>query len=592
MRRSGNRTEECGVDATTWGYAGRIRSAVVLGSSLALLALPALACGGEGGAEPAGPSEEPAAMAKSAGDGQEGPPGTLLPAPLEVTVRGDSGDPVAGVDVRFTSSAGRIVPSLGRTDEDGHRSVRLQLPDRVGPVAVTASADGLPDVEFTAEALSMKPNPYEFPVAVSGRFIVDADGRPVVLNGATPWSLAVQLDSSEVERYLDARVEQGVNAVLFNAIEHLYADAPPANAFGELPFTETLAGGEEDMTALNPAYWDFVEWIVAEARERGIVCLVVPSYVGFQFNDAGWSAEMLANGTARLRAYGDSLARRLAAGGNVIWVMGGDWRTTFDGTDLSAEVNALARGLEEAAPGAILTAHPDPENSALGAYDEPWLDLNTSYSRPPDTPDRLRTDWAATDGDGEAPMPSIFVEGVYENEHGSAPSVLRSQMYWSLLGGAAGHFYGIHPVWPFEAPSAASFGDSSAPPYDTWQNALRTDVAGDLVHVRRLVDSRPVRLLVPDWEEVVVTAGRGSGSAYAAASRASDGSLVLAYVPERREITVDMSSITTDSVATASWWDPRTGDTTGIGEFDTDADRGFTPPAEGDWLLVVEDAPH
>lgn len=557
-----------------------------------MLVLPALGCEGENGSDPSGPSEPAAAMEKSAGDAQQGAPGTLLPTALQVTVTGDSGDPARGVDVRFTSSAGRIVPSLGRTDEDGHRSVRLELPDREGPVTVTASADGLPDLEFTAEAVRTKPNPYKFPIRISGRFLVDADGRPVVLNGATPWSIAVQLDSSEVETYLDARVEQGVNAVMFNAIEHLYADDPPANAYGEVPFTGTLAGGEEDMTALNPVYWDFVEWIVAEARDRGIVCLVVPSYVGFQFNDAGWSLEMQANGTSRLRAYGDSLARRLAAGGNVVWVMGGDWRTTFDGTDLSDEVNALARGIEGAAPEAILTAHANRGTSALEAFEEAWLDVNTTYSAPPSAAEQLKTDWRRTDGRRGTARPSVFIEGFYENEHGMTAAGLRSQMYWSLLGGAVGHFYGVHPVWPFEAPSAASFGDSSAPPYDTWQNAIRTDVAGDLAIVRRLADSRPMRLLVPDWDEDVVTGGRGSGSAYAAAARASDGTLVLAYVPERREITVDMSSITTDSVATASWWDPRTGETSVIGQFDTEGERGFTPPSDGDWLLVVEDAPH
>lgn len=588
MERRDVHPGQCWADATN--RAGRVAMAV--GSVVAVIT----ACSDPGGSVPTDSSsgdEGPpaAALEKTSGDGQQGGSGMQLPAPLVVTAVDSSGGPVTGVPVRFRASAGRVAPATGETDADGRRRVRLTLPDREGVVTVTASSQGLAEVEFEAEAVSDGDGASpDFPISVSGRYIIDADGDVVILNGATPWSLAVQLDSAEVETYLDARAAQGVNAILFNAIEHLYADAPPENVYGDRPFTGTLPGGEADFTALHEGYWSHVEWIVAEARERGMVCLVAPAYIGFQFGPDGWAAELEANGPDRIRTYGEALGDRLGSHGNVVWVMGGDWGPTHEGTDLTAEVGAMVAGIEASSPGAVFTGHGDRHESALDVYDEPWLDVNNTYSDPQQGAAELEEDYRRTDGAGEAAMPSFWIEGYYENEHDMTAVELRSQMYWSLLGGAAGHLYGVHPVWPFEAQPAQRFGDSFSPPYDTWKNALDTEVAGDLRHVRRLIDTRPLEQMEPDWEEGVVTSGRESGTRYAAAARARDGSLILAYLPSRRTVTVDMSRITVGDTAGVSWVDPRTGDTTSVGDFATSGSRDFTPPAEGDWLLVVENA--
>lgn len=529
-------------------------------------------------------------MQKSGGDEQQGAPGTLLPLPLKVTVLDESGQPVGGVSVTFRTTGGRVTPATGATDPQGVRRASLTLPDSEVVVTVTVSSPGLADLRFTAESVRSPPNAYTFPISVSGRFLVDAGGRVLILNGASPWSLEVQLDSAEVGVYLDTRVAQGVNALLFQAIEHRFADSAPENAYGRVPFTDTLPGGEPDFTTLDDRYWSYVEWIVSEARARGVVCLIAPSYLGARLGEEGWASEMSANGTGRLTAYGDSLGRRFGIYGNVIWVMGGDSDPSYGGADLTAEVSAVASGIRASAPDAIFTAHARRNDSALDAYDQPWLDINTTYSEPADGARELMADYLRTGGAGGALMPTIWIEGYYENEHSMTDVELRSQIYWSLLGGAVGQFYGVYPVWPFGAAAAAGFGDSSSPPYDNWRDALHTDVAEDLAIVRRLIDTRPFRLLVPDYSDSVVTSGRSSGADYAAAASASDGSLILAYLPSRRQVTVDLSKLTADSLAAASWLDPRTGDSTFIGRFPTDRSAKFTPPSGEDWLLVLEPA--
>ena len=40
----------------------------------------------------------------------------------------------------------------------------------------------------------------------------------------------------------------------------------------------------------------------------------------------------------------------------------------------------------------------------------------------------------------------------------------------------------------------------------------------------------------------------------------------------------------------AWWFDPRTGKATAAGTFATEGSKDFTPPAEGDWVLVLDDA--
>jgi hypothetical protein len=82
-------------------------------------------------------------------------------------------------------------------------------------------------------------------------------------------------------------------------------------------------------------------------------------------------------------------------------------------------------------------------------------------------------------------------------------------------------------------------------------------------------------------------------STCATAARTSDGSLVMAYLPTSRTITVDMSKLA--SMATARWYDPTNGAYVKI-EGSPGANiesREFTPPGsnssgDGDWVLVLE----
>ena len=80
---------------------------------------------------------------------------------------------------------------------------------------------------------------------------------------------------------------------------------------------------------------------------------------------------------------------------------------------------------------------------------------------------------------------------------------------------------------------------------------------------------------------------------YATAARTSDGSLVLAYLPSLRSITVDLSKLA--GPTTARWYDPTSGEYVAAGNSPLTnlGEKEFTPPGknvagDSDWVLVLE----
>jgi hypothetical protein len=144
-----------------------------------------------------------------------------------------------------------------------------------------------------------------------------------------------------------------------------------------------------------------------------------------------------------------------------------------------------------------------------------------------------------------------------------------------VLGGGFGHAYGS-PNWNLPA---------------HWREVLELPGANSLKHLRALLESRPWWKLMPDMRNVVAVDGRGpfATNNYAVTALAHDGSFALSYLPTKRALTVDLTKIS-GTRGRAAWFNPRTGETTPIGDFTDTGRQTFTPPAEGDWVLVLDDA--
>ena len=87
---------------------------------------------------------------------------------------------------------------------------------------------------------------------------------------------------------------------------------------------------------------------------------------------------------------------------------------------------------------------------------------------------------------------------------------------------------------------------------------------------------------------IVAVEGRGAFATndYAITALADDGSVALSYLPTKRTLTIDLAKVSGARVV-ASWFNPRTGETTRIGEFTDKKRHAFEPPGDGDWVLVL-----
>lgn len=413
--------------------------------------------------------------------------------------------------------------------------------------------------------------PARFPlrVATAGRFLEDADGRPFLLGGDAAWSLIAALGLDDARFYLEDRRARGFNAILVSLLEQHFSRSPPQNAAGDAPFLMA-----NDYRTPNPVYFDHAERVLRLARDKGLLVLLTPSYLGAGGGPEGWWQAMVANGASRLRGYGRFLGRRFGAFENIVWVNGGD----FDPPD-KAPVRAIAEGLRETMPNALQTVHASAEHSGLEAWPgEDWLAIDTIYTYGP-VEAGARQAFRRPEK-----RPFILIESAYENEHGASEERLRAQAWQAVLGGATGQIFGNNPIWHFNGP-----GIFDAP--TDWRGALDSQGARSMTHLRALMDTLPWPSLQPDLDNRVLKTVSGP-EAECVAALAEDGSLMLAYTAAARPVSLDLRAMASARLR-ERWFDPssgRFGPASGSGPPNC---REYPIPGRnaagfGDWVLLIE----
>ena len=160
---------------------------------------------------------------------------------------------------------------------------------------------------------------------------------------------------------------------------------------------------------------------------------------------------------------------------------------------------------------------------------------------------------------------------------------VRQALYWNLFSGAFGHTYGCHPIWQMKTPQWDAVGLAR----NNWYDVLDLPGAADLIHARRLLESRPFLSRIPDQSLIVpsyypetdyVVATRGEGYAFV-------------YFPTGWSAEIDLRKMGIEAVH-SYWYDPRSGESTLIETIDDMRPRRFTPPSAGrgnDWVLILDD---
>jgi hypothetical protein len=403
-----------------------------------------------------------------------------------------------------------------------------------------------------------------FPLSIKSGKLVTHSGLPFLITGDSPWSLIVGPDRDGIDKYLENRKQKGVNSLIMNLIEHYYNG--PEDAYGNKPF---LVNG--DFSTPNPDYFDNADYVIEKAGEMGMEVFLFPAYLGYDDggnHEEGWYTEVNANGPSKMYQYGKYLGQRYKNYKNIIWVMGGDCAPG----DALDEIREMVRGIEETAGSQIFTVHNGRFQSGLTAYSgENWIDLNTTYASESTVAMYLKTDFQRS-------YPFYFFEGTYENL-GATPSQLRGQMYLPVLMGANGSFFGNYPLFNFSS---------------GWDNSdvLESQGSNDLQRSGEFFRSRQWNKLIPDLNHTLLTNGYGNlgNSSYGAAAITQDGSSAIIYVPDYRELTVNLTLIS--GTQTHGWWyQPSTGKVNDLNLISDSPSQSFIPPSSsGDWLLVLDDA--
>jgi hypothetical protein len=387
----------------------------------------------------------------------------------------------------------------------------------------------------------------------------------------------VNLSTTDADMYFANRKSHGFNAVWINLLCNTYtAGRSDSSTYdGIVPFTTP-----NDFATPNEAYFARCDQMINLAANHGLVVILDPAETG------SFLSVMHSNGTTKCRTYGQYLGNRYKNFNNIIWMSGNDFQSWSNSSD-DAVVIAVALGIKDTDTRHIHTVELN-YNISQSLDDSNWapiISLNAAYTYSPTYAEVLK-------GYNMANFDPVFmVEAVYEFEsnaqsHTSTSLTLRRQEYWTNLSGATGQLYGNHYTWTFTS---------------GWQTHLDTPGAIQMAHVKALFESRAWHTLVPDQSHTTVTAGVGTFSSsgevdssdYATAGRASDGTLVMAYMPTLRTFTINMAQLS--GPANARWYDPANGTYTSIAgsPFANSGSRSFAPPgnnSEGspDWVLVLE----
>ncbi len=422
-------------------------------------------------------------------------------------------------------------------------------------------------------------------VSANGRYLVYSDGRPFFYLGDTAWELFHRLDRGEADAYLQDRAGKGFNVIQATVLAEQDGLRVP-NPYGHVPFHNL------DPAKPNEYYFQHVDYIVNKAESLGMYTALLPTW-GDKWNNWWGIGPMIFNPT-NARTYGAWLANRYKYK-PIIWILGGD-RVPSTSTHYQV-IRAMAEGIRSVVGNSqLITFHPEGKKSSASFFHgDTWLNFN-SYQSGHYAYDLSFAYTLASENYRRSPAkPSFNIEPLYEDHPVNwNPGIgwfndydVRQAAYWSVFSGSAGHVYGNHNIWQFYDPYGgySRIGNARTP----WRQALGHAGAGQMMHLRRLMEARKMLTLVPD--QGLVASGQGSGADYIASARGEDFAFI--YLSTGQNITINLGKVTGSEVR-GWWYDPRTGKAIHIGKFGNSGTKAFDAPGTkgrgNDWILILDDA--
>ncbi len=430
-------------------------------------------------------------------------------------------------------------------------------------------------------------------VSTNGHYLQTTGGKPFFYQGDTAWELFHRLDRVEAEMYLENRAAKGYNVIQAVALSEVEGVDVP-NAYGHKPLVNRNPATPDTREGEANDYWDHVDYIVKTANAKGMYIGLLPTW-GRWWNDKNPIFD-----TENAEAYGRWIAERYKDS-DIIWILGGDRNP--DHADKQAIIRAMARGIRSVDQENLMTFHPTGwQTSSKWFHGDEWLDFNgrqSGHNQRFNSNEQILADFRRT-----PVKPIMELEPLYEdhplefnpdNEGHSCAWDVRRTLYWSVFYGSAGVTYGHHSVWQMYDKEKGRGGINR--PLMPWHQAIDQPAAGQTVHLRRLMESRPYfsRIPAPEFivQDEVWSSVPGAGRYRFVATMDVEGSYAMVYAPIGRSFAVKTDMLKADKVV-AWWYCPRTGKARKAGKFTNDGrPHTFTPPMPGeaqDWVLVLDDA--
>ena len=330
------------------------------------------------------------------------------------------------------------------------------------------------------------------------RSLVHADGTPALLVADTAWALPWRATEEQARVYAQDRAAKGFNAALLMSVQ------PDMRAVGPRDRTadEGFDVGFEDLPTghlndLNPAYFQYLDRLLAILIDHGIVPVLQPVFQGF-----GWKGLDVAGTVVPPEEYARYCRYLVARYGArpAIYLVGAD------GAGTEAQIEAGGREVEAwdcyNQPTGI---HYRPHARANAHQDAEWLDFQwcqTGHGGE-HAPERVADMWRNT------PVKAVANgEPSYERTRraGLAAGWWQGHEAWSNLcaGSTMGVVYGAANIWQW----VQRDGEPGHAPYflapsGNWQDALAYEGSRYVGLVGRILRDLPTTDMEPDWETVI-----------------------------------------------------------------------------------------
>jgi len=419
-------------------------------------------------------------------------------------------------------------------------------------------------------------------VSENQHFLVFEDGTPFFYLADTGWELFHRLTKADAEKYLENRREKGFTVIQAVILAELDGLNTP-NMEGEKPLINN------DPTKINEKYFQHVDWVIKKAEEKGIFIGLLPTW-GDKV-DKQWGVGPVIFNAGNAEKYGEIVGTRYKDFKNIIWINGGDRQG--GGNNLPVW-NALANGIKKVDKNHLMTFHPMGGNSSSRWFhNESWLDFNMMQTGHGERSYAAYKKLLIPDYNLKPIKPTFDGEPRYEDHpHDWKPDILgwfddadvRQAIYWNLFTGGFGHTYGCHAIWQMLAPGRDPVGFAR----NSWEADLDLPGAWDVIHARKLMESRPFTDRVPFQQ--IVKNEYVPETDYIVATRGKD--YVMVYIPTGYGASIDLNLCGWPK-AKGWWFNCKTGEASEIGEMETNQVKTFSTKTSGrgnDWVLVLDNA--